>query len=401
MGTPRPGLAKPRLATAADAAALAKLWPVIVLGQSPDRAVFVIDGPSGPIAAIDLMRHPDHISVEQLAAGERESRALIAITEAAARSIGRREVRWPGYPGGRKRISNGLVERAADYLEAAGVPLWRDGTASLAQAVYFRGTWAALALLVGLGSVSAAVFSGVEVTWLHIAVPALLCLMAAAFAIWQIGLLAVAARREGNRMTFTATAAVGAAAIVAVGALVNDRAVPSLTEMWKIYTGDEALNDLAVRVSPDGRTLYVEGSYGVGSEEAVRRALERNRAIRTVVLAGPGGRASVGFDLYRMFQARKLATRVEGGCASACTIAFLGGVERSVSPGGRLGFHRASFPGMGESDMHESNRGLRRFLIEGARLTPAFADRVFDTPPESIWVPTQQELLAGRVIKDR
>jgi hypothetical protein len=62
-----------------------------------------------------------------------------------------------------------------------------------------------------------------------------------------------------------------------------------------------------------------------------------------------------------MIQQRRLATRVEAGCASACTIAFLGGVERSISPGGRLGFHRASFPGMGDSDMYESNRDLRRF----------------------------------------
>ena len=151
-------------------------------------------------------------------------------------------------------------------------------------------------------------------------------------------------------------------------------------------------------LSPNGQTLYVEGSYGLGSEENVRRALEQNPAIRTVVLAGPGGRASVGFSLYHMFRERKLATQVDGDCASACTFAFLGGVDRSISPGGQLGFHRASFPGMGENDMYESNRDLRRFLIYGANITPQFADRIFATPPDEIWVPTPQELLAGRVI---
>ena len=127
----------------------------------------------------------------------------------------------------------------------------------------------------------------------------------------------------------------------------------------------------------------------------MRRALDENAGIREVVLAGPGGRASTGFELFHLFRERKLATRVDAGCASACTIAFLGGVERSISPGGRLGFHRASFPGLGDNDMYESNRDMRRFLIYSARLTPAFADRVFDTPAESIWVPTPQELLAG------
>jgi hypothetical protein len=168
--------------------------------------------------------------------------------------------------------------------------------------------------------------------------------------------------------------------------------------MWNIYTGDAALNQLAIRVSADGGTLYVEGSYGLGGEDAVRRALDHNPTVRTVVLAGPGGRLSVGFELYEMFRERKLATRVDDDCASACTVAFLGGVERSISPGGRLGFHRGSFPGLSDSDMHESNRDFRRFLLYIARLTPQFVDRVFATPPDEIWEPTPQELLAGRVI---
>ncbi len=53
---------------------------------------------------------------------------------------------------------------------------------------------------------------------------------------------------------------------------------------------------------------------------------------------------------------------------------------------------------LSDNDMYESNRDLRRFLLGFARLTPAFVDRVIATPPDEIWVPTPQELLAGRVI---
>jgi hypothetical protein len=106
----------------------------------------------------------------------------------------------------------------------------------------------------------------------------------------------------------------------------------------------------------------------------------------------------VGFALFKLFRERKLATHVERGCASACTIAFLGGVERTVSQSGRLGFHAASFPGMGESDMHDVNRGMRNFLIYSARLTPDFARKVIETPGDDIWVPTREELVAGKVI---
>ncbi|MFZ5781057.1 MAG: hypothetical protein ACOY4R_12740 [Pseudomonadota bacterium] len=365
---------------------------------SDDRAVFVIDGPEGPVAAIDLLRCSDHLSVEHLVGGDADQRVLLAHAEATARALGLNAVHWAGYRDGRKPVAPRRFEGLANLLGAEGVPLWRDGWASLSHTLYARGTWAALALIVGLGSISLAVFSGLEVGWLHVVLPALLCALGALFAVWQIGLIAVAARRAGGRAAFSTTAAAAAAAIVAIGGLVLDRAVPAVDEMWNIYTGDEALSDLSVSVSPDGQTLYVAGSYGLGSELAVQRALGRNSGIRTVVLSGPGGRAAVGFELYRLFRQRRLATRVDGSCASACTIAFLGGVQRSVSPGGRLGFHRASFPGMSDEDMHASNRDLRRFLIQGAGVTPAFADRIFETPPESIWVPTPQELLAGHVI---
>jgi len=391
MVTPRP-----RRATAADTAAVAALSPAIVPTDSEDRAVFVIDGKDGPAAAIDLRQMPDHISVEHLVGDRHHSRALLAHAAAAARAMGLSELRWPG--GGRKPIKNGPVQRAGDYLDNLGVPLWRDGTASLPQTLYFRGTWTAVALLIGFGSIPAAVFIGEDVTLASIVIPAVLCAVASGFAICQIGLLTVAARRVGGRWAFSATSAAAAAAIVAVGALMLDRAAPALVEMWSIYTGDAALNKLAVRVSPDGSTLHVEGSYGLGGEELVRRALEANPGVRTVVLAGPGGRVSVGFELYEMFDERKLATRVDDECASACTFAFLGGVERSISPGGQLGFHRGSFPGLSDNDMYESNRDLRRFLLYSVKLTPPFVDRVFATPPDEIWVPTPQELLAGRVI---
>lgn len=393
MGTPRP-----RRATSADTAAIAALSPAIIPTESDDRAVFVIDGAAGPTAAIDLRQMVDHISIEHLVGGPRERRRLLAHAAAAARAMGLGELRWTGFPSGRRHVRNGPLQRAGDHLDNLGVPVWHDGTASLPQTLYFRGTWAAVALLIGFGSISAAVFIGDGVTLAHIAIPALLCAAATVFAVFQIGLVTVAARRVGGRGAFAATSGAAAAALLAIAALLIDRAAPTLVEMWAIYTGDAALNQLTVRVSPDGSTLYVEGSYGLGGEDTVRQALEHNPGVRTVVLAGPGGRISVGFELYELFRERKLATRVDDECASACTIAFLGGVERSISPGGRLGFHRGSFPGLSDNDMYESNRDFRRFLLYIAKLTPQFVDRVFATPPDDIWEPTPQELLAGRVI---
>jgi hypothetical protein len=404
-----------RRATPADAAAILAFAPDVPPPAMTDvRATFVIDGETGPRAVLDLLQRSDYLGIEHLVVAPtgtfEDFRTLIAFAEAAARTIGMQKVRLPpgavpeefaqslGYRDGLKTISTGAFARASDHLEAVGVPLWRDGTASAAQTLYYRGVWAALALLTGLGSVSVAVFSGTQTTLLHIVAPAILCAITSVFAIWQIVLTATAGwRRGGGIVPFLAVAA-AAGAVLAIGALIYDRAAPALAELWNIYNGDEELSDLSVSVSPDGTTLHVDGAYGMGSDQAVRRALDQNPKIREVVLSGPGGRIGAGVEIARLIRNRKLATRVDTECASACTIAFLGGLERSLAPRAKLGFHRASFPGMSSDDMFEANRDMKRFLLS-AGVAPGFAQRVLDTPGDSIWVPTPEELLAARVIK--
>ena len=376
--------------------------------DSDIRAVFVVDGREGFAATMELVQNADHLSVEHLVAApaaETARRALIDFAETAARGLGIREVRLRpgtlpddlarslGYRDGRKRLAGA----AAAYLEGIGVPLWRHGTAPHSQTVYYRGVWAALALIVGLGSISVAVFSRSELSWVHIFLPAALAFGATAFTSWQILLIALSGIRSGTRWIAATTCGAAAVAVVMIGLLIQDRAAPALVELWNIYSGDVELNKLAISVDPDGTSLHVDGPYGLGSDTAVQEALQRSPGLRSVVLSGPGGRMGVGYAINRMIRQRKLATRVEAGCASACTIAFLGGVDRSISAEGRLGFHQTSFPGMDENDMYESNRNMRQFLTRNG-VTPQFAQRVIETPPGSLWVTTPQELLAGRVI---
>lgn len=395
MGTPHI-----RRATEEDSGALATLVPGLApSGTDEHHATFVIDGPEGrPVAVLDLLQGERHLDLLHLRAPDLAYAQLLqGFAEEAAQVLRAPEIRLApgamddaqatalGYSGGIMQVRPG------------GVPLWRDGTASLAQSLYYRGVWASLALLTGLGSVSLAVFSGGQLTLVHIFLPAILCVVGTLFALWQI-LLIVQASRRSRPWVFALSAAVALATVGLVGITLNDRAVPALSELWAIRAGDSDLGELDIGVADNGRVLVVSGAYGTHGEEVVRKALAANKGVRTVILSGPGGRASVGFALFQMFRERKLATHVSGTCASACTIAFLGGVERTVSPSGRLGFHAASFPGMGEGDMQDANRGIRNFMVYSARLTPEFARRVIETPAESIWVPTREELLTGKVI---
>jgi len=388
-----------RRASEDDSAAISALVPNLVPSATDDHhATFVIDGAAGPAAVLDLLQGERHLELAHLAAPDLDhARALQDFAETAARALRASRILL------RSGAMSDVQSRALGYRNGVkqvapdGVPVWRDGAAPFSQALYSRGTWAALALLVGLGSVSLAVFSGTTVTLAHVVVPALLCGAGTLFAFWQVLLLVKAAKRTSLSL-FTMAATIAAVAALVVASLIHDRAMPALTELWNIHSGDSELGDLTVRASPDGRRLYVSGAYGTRSEEKVHAALKQHASIREVVLEGPGGRASAGFEIARAIRRARLATRVETACASACTIAFLGGVERTISPSGRLGFHSASFPGMDEGDMHESNRAIRNFLVNSAGVTPDFARKVIDTPAESMWVPSREELLAGKVI---
>ena len=153
-----------------------------------------------PVAAIELCADAPIISaVEHLVGSRREQpRPARRCRRARPGPCGLRELRWPGFRGGRRRWSaTARCRRAGDHLDNLGVPLWRDGTASLSQSLYYpRRLGCPRPADRPRQHRRVAVFSGGELTLAHIVVPALLCAVARLFAIWQIGLLAVAARRS-------------------------------------------------------------------------------------------------------------------------------------------------------------------------------------------------------------
>ena len=282
-----------------------------------------------------------------------------------------------------------------------GVPIWRDAPVPLGRVVNHRVVWAALAMIVGIDGISMALSHGRDLGIFRVVLPGVLCAACAAFALWQFWLVAVAARRtlrDGSNPRLAIIALAGAAlAAAAVVDLLHEQAVPQLTEMWDIQNGDAKKGILHIIVARNGDTLVVDGRLGVGAAQRVKDALDANPAIRTVVTAGPGGRLGEGYQIYALIRARRLDTRAIRTCYSACTIMFLGGVHRSVGSAGRLGFHRTSFPGMDEAELAEGNRYLRDFMIF-AGVDAAFVRKVMNTPPDSMWVPTHEELLDAGVI---
>jgi hypothetical protein len=116
-----------------------------------------------------------------------------------------------------------------------------------------------------------------------------------------------------------------------------------------------------------------------------------------VVLESPGGRLYEAHQIAGKVKARGLQTRAAGDCASACTLVFMAGQQRSVAPQARLGFHRASVPW--HNPLHDSLANDRlQALYEEAGLPRPFIRQVLQTPASDMWFPPFIELMGAGIL---
>lgn len=86
-------------------------------------------------------------------------------------------------------------------------------------------------------------------------------------------------------------------------------------------------------------------------------------------------------------------------CSSACALAFLGGVERSIDEGGQIGFHQFYGGGEGNStaETMASTQSVSAIVANYLR-TMGAAPELFElmsiTPPEELFIPADVDLVA-------
>lgn len=152
-------------------------------------------------------------------------------------------------------------------------------------------------------------------------------------------------------------------------------------------------------VAGDGRTLDFSGWITFGLTKDVRAALDKNAAIRAIRLDSRGGRVQEGRLLADLLRERGMTTIVTKECLSACAIVFMGGVQRTVLPGGKLGFHRDRDQFDSQLTVNDTNDTDRDTLV-GNGVATWFADRAYSTPSETMWVPSPDDLQRAHVVTE-
>jgi hypothetical protein len=145
-----------------------------------------------------------------------------------------------------------------------------------------------------------------------------------------------------------------------------------------------------VRLQSDGTVLEVSGSFSWALPQNFQAILAAAPDVRVVRLESPGGHLQPALQIATIIQQRGLDTYVGRLCASACTIAFLGGRQRWLAPDARLGFHQAYAPGF----LPEQANAFLQMAYEKFAVPSPFIAHVLRIPHTALWYPTQDELRA-------
>ena len=152
-----------------------------------------------------------------------------------------------------------------------------------------------------------------------------------------------------------------------------------------------------VRLLNQGREIAITGGFDQGTAADFETLLAASPAVRTVDLNSLGGRVFEGRQMAKLIKARGLATYTGVICASACTIAYMGGNPRYLAVRAKLGFHRFSVAGLGGWLSYAVNTWGEQEMVQSG-VTAQFAAQVFATPNSGAWLPDTDTLIAGHVV---
>ena len=156
-----------------------------------------------------------------------------------------------------------------------------------------------------------------------------------------------------------------------------------------------------ISFSDDKCEIRIDGLLALGITKAVNRMLLNNADVRTVVLNSDGGNIYEGRGLAKLFADKNLNTRVSQQCASACTLAYIGGTRRTAVPGARFGFHQyrvdADYDIIATDVAKEQARDRSLFLNAG--VSDSFTERMFSQVSSGMWWPELKALETAGVLQ--
>ncbi|MBB4002347.1 hypothetical protein [Aurantimonas endophytica] len=191
-----------------------------------------------------------------------------------------------------------------------------------------------------------------------------------------------------------------------------DRGEPTLPG-YDGPVGGEAMAEPMRFVAAPGGAVTAIGRIEIGTGAQLTEFLAEQgiRAGSTVHLHSPGGSVDDAIEMAREIRRLRLSTSVpdDGYCASACPLVLAGGVTRAAGTDAWVGVHQVyavDIPGMPElrdvgasiSEIQATIARCQELLVEMG-VDPAVWIKAMQTPPEELYVLTEDDLSTYRMVQ--
>ncbi|MDH3633841.1 MAG: hypothetical protein OES20_03965 [Gammaproteobacteria bacterium] len=144
--------------------------------------------------------------------------------------------------------------------------------------------------------------------------------------------------------------------------------------------------------------IHLRGPLEIGITNNVSDLIDRHPRVTGIILDSEGGQIYEGRGLARLIRENKLQTFSLEQCLSSCTTAFVAGTTRSLGTNARLGFHQYKTYSLIPSINVDNEQAKDMAIFVNQGVAPEFIDKIFMHPPESMWWPEIDELIAAGVV---
>lgn len=153
---------------------------------------------------------------------------------------------------------------------------------------------------------------------------------------------------------------------------------------------------------PEAHALRMSGTMAPGFYAGVRDAVAAHPDTRVLIVRSRGGRLSEARKVAALLNARGIAMRVDGRCASACAVLWAASDTREMTADSRLGLHRSHWPVPLPAPLRSwweqrSDRANVQVFLD-AGFSPDVARRAAQTPSGSMFWIGALELKQERVV---
>lgn len=155
--------------------------------------------------------------------------------------------------------------------------------------------------------------------------------------------------------------------------------------------------DYDLSLSEDGKNFCFSGLVDFGLTRDLRAMAERHPSVKRLILDSHGGYIAEARGAVTVLRAHGIATHVEGHCASACALIFVGGKGRSLGKGARIGLHGYALrPGNMYFGMIDPRREMVRdmAIYRAQKIAEPFVRKLSQLPQTPMWYPDHAELRA-------